>query len=146
MEIVTATLDHLDDLTPLFDAYRVFYEQPSDLERARSFLRERMYLRESVVFLAYADSKPVGFTQLYPSFSSESTQRLWILNDLYVVPDLRGQRVGERLIERAARFSKEFGAKGLLLSTAITNTSGQKLYERVGFVREDAFYEYFLKT
>jgi GNAT superfamily N-acetyltransferase len=146
MEIVTATLDHLDDLTPLFDAYRVFYEQPSNLERARSFLRERMYLRESVLFLAYADSRPVGFTQLYPSFSSVSTQRLWILNDLYVAPDMRGQRVGERLIERAARFSAEFGAKGLLLSTAITNASGQRLYERVGFVREEAFYEYFLKT
>ncbi len=146
MEIVTATLDHLDDLTPLFDAYRVFYEQPSNLERARSFLRERMHLRESVVFMAYADSRPVGFTQLYPSFSSVSTQRLWILNDLYIVPELRGQRVGERLIERAARFSAEFGAKGLLLSTAITNTSGQRLYERVGFVREEAFYEYFLET
>jgi GNAT superfamily N-acetyltransferase len=146
MEIVTATLDHLDDLAPLFDAYRVFYEQASDLERARSFLRERMYLRESVVFLAYASSKPVGFTQLYPSFSSVSTQRLWVLNDLYVVPDLRGQRVGERLIERAARFATDFGAKGLSLSTAITNTSGQKLYERVGFVRDEAFYEYFLKT
>lgn len=146
MEIITATLDHLDDLAPLFDAYRVFYGQPSDLDRARSFLRDRLYLGESVVFLAYAHSRPVGFTQLYPSFSSVSTQRLWVLNDLYVAPELRGQRVGERLIERAAQFATEFGAKGLSLSTAITNTSGQRLYERVGFVRDEEFYHYFLKT
>ena len=146
MEIITATLDQLDDLAPLFDAYRVFYGQASDMGRAQTFLRERMHLQESVVFLAYAHSRPVGFTQLYPSFSSVSTQRLWVLNDLYVVPEMRGQRVGERLIERAARFATEFGAKGLSLSTAITNTSGQKLYERVGFKRDEEFYHYFLKT
>lgn len=146
MEIITATLDQLDHLAPLFDAYRVFYGQPNDLERAQAFVRERMYLQESVVFLAYAHSRSVGFTQLYPSFSSVSTERLWVLNDLYVVPEMRGQRVGERLIERAARFATEFGAKGLSLSTAITNVSGQKLYERVGFVRDREFYHYFLKT
>ncbi len=146
MEIIIATLDQLDDLAPLFDAYRVFYGQKSDLGRAQAFLRERLYLRESVVFLAYAHSRPVGFTQLYPSFSSVSTERLWVLNDLYIVPEMRGQRVGERLIERAAGFATEFGAKGLSLSTAITNASGQKLYERAGFVRDEEFYHYFLKT
>ena len=145
IRIVTATLDQLEDIVPLFDAYRVFYNQPSDFERARQFLRERMYLRENVVFLAYVDEKAVGFTQLYPSFSSTSTQRMWILNDVYVVPEMRGQRIGEQLIHKAADFARAFGAVKLQLATQMTNVSGQKLYERVGFVRDNEFYHYSLK-
>lgn len=140
--IITATLDHIADLVPLFDAYRVFYKQPSDREAARTFLRERLYLGESMIFLAYSEDRPVGFTQLYPLFSSTSMKRIWLLNDLYVVPDMRGQRIGELLIQRAADFARSFGATKLELSTQTTNLSGQKLYERVGFVRDTEFYSY----
>lgn len=140
--IVTATLEHLDDLVPLFDAYRVFYKQQSDLSKARSFLRERMYLGESTIFMAYVDEKAVAFTQLFPCFSSTTTQRLWILNDLYVAPELRGKRIGSHLIGKAKEFAREFGAEGLSLATHVTNTSGQKLYEREGFKRDDEYLQY----
>lgn len=147
LEIVTASLEHLDQLAPLFDAYRVFYQQPSDVDRATIFLRERLERSESVVFMAYLETRAVGFTQLFPSFSSVSTRRLWILNDLYVTPDVRGQRVGERLIERAVQLARETNAKGIQLETAHSNTSGQRLYERMGFTREDLeFRTYFLSV
>ena len=150
LEIVTASFDHLPQLTPVFDAYRVFYGQPSDLKAARAYLHERFTLGESIVFIAMleagSETRAVGFTQLYPMFSSVSLRRIWILNDLYVEADVRGQRIGERLIERAVRLAKESGAKGIQLETAHTNTSGQKLYERLGFEREDLEYRtYFLK-
>jgi ribosomal protein S18 acetylase RimI-like enzyme len=151
MKIITASFDHLPQLAPLFDAYRVFYGQPSDVEAARDFLHERFTLGESIVFMAMLETdsgtQAVGFTQLYPMFSSVSLKRIWILNDLYVEADVRGQRIGERLIERAVQLAKESGAKGIQLETAHTNTSGQKLYERLGFEREDLEYRtYFLKT
>jgi ribosomal protein S18 acetylase RimI-like enzyme len=145
MHVVTATLDHLEQLAPLFDAYRVFYEQPSDLEAARAFLRERFLLRESVIYLALEGDRALGFTQLYPSFSSVRLKRLWVLNDLYVVPEARGQRVGEALIGRALELARQSNAVGVQLETAHTNASGQKLYERLGFTREDLEYRtYFL--
>ena len=145
LEVITASFDHLPKLAPLFDAYRVFYGQPSDVEAARVFLYKRFTLGESIVFLAMFEDRAVGFTQLYPMFSSVSLRRIWILNDLYVESDVRGQRVGERLIERAVQLAKESGAKGIQLETAHTNTSGQKLYERLGFQREDLEYRtYFL--
>jgi ribosomal protein S18 acetylase RimI-like enzyme len=145
LEVITASFDHLSKLAPLFDAYRVFYGQPSDVEAARAFLHERFMLGENVVFVAMLEDRAVGFTQLYPMFSSVSLRRMWILNDLYVEADIRGQRVGERLIERAVQLAKESGARGIQLETAHTNTSGQKLYERLGFQREDLEYRtYFL--
>ena len=147
MTIITATLDHLEQLAPLFDAYRVFYQQDSDLEAATVFLRERFLLRENVIFLALEGQTALGFTQLYPSFSSVSLKRLWILNDLFVIPEARGQRVGEALIGAAVELATQSGAVGVQLETAHSNLSGQKLYERLGFQREDLAYRtYFLKV
>lgn len=147
VKIITATLDQLEQLAPLFDAYRVFYHQASDLEAATAFLRERLLLRESVTYMALAGETAFGFTQLYPSFSSVSLKRLWILNDLFVIPEARGQRVGEALIGAAVTLARESGAVGVQLQTAHSNQSGQKLYERLGFQREDLEYRtYFLKV
>ena len=147
MKIITATLDHLELIAPLFNAYRVFYDQASDLEAATAFLRERFLLRESVIYMALEGETAFGFTQLYPSFSSVSMRRLWILNDLFVIPEARGQRVGEALIGAAVELAQTSGAVGVQLETAHTNLSGQKLYERLGFQREDLAYRtYFLKV
>lgn len=147
MKIVTATLDHLELIAPMFDAYRAFYGQLSDLGAAREFLRDRFLLRESVIYIALDGETPLGFTQLYPSFSSVSLKRLWILNDLFVVPDARGKRVGEALIGAAMDLARQSGSSGVQLETAHTNLSGQKLYERLGFRREDLEYRtYFLKV
>ena len=109
-------------------------------------MQQRLLLRETVIFLALENDVALGFTQLFPSFTSVGMQRLWILNDLYVIPEARGQRVGERLIERALTHAKQSGAKGVVLETAHTNLSGQKLYERMGFAREDLEYRTYFKN
>src|SRR5437773_952172 len=100
-----ATIFDLDLLTPLFDAYRQFYRKPSDLALARRFLLERFQHNQSVVFLAMRqDGSAVGFTQLFPSFSSASVARILILNDLFVRPEARRKRIGSVLLAAAARF------------------------------------------
>ena len=140
--IVRATLDHLDIVAPLFDSYRQFYKQPANLPGARQFIKDRLIRHDSVIFLALLEFDPVGFTQLYPSFSSTSMQRLWILNDLFVASAGRRQGIGEALLERARQFAVEDGAKGLMLETAVTNTTAQKLYERLGWQRDTEYYVY----
>lgn len=146
IQIRRATIDDLDQLVPLFDGYRQFYSQASDLPGARRFLGERLLRNESMILLAYQGDRAVGFTQLYPLFSSVSMERLWVLNDLFVLPEMRGQGVGEALIEQAAALSRSMGAKGLTLETGLTNDGAQRLYERLGFVREDEVYHYFRST
>ena len=84
MKIVQATIENVKDLAPLFDGYRVFYKQPSDLEKATEFLTQRFQKNDSVIFMAFEGASALGFTQLYPSFSSVSMQRTYILNDLFV--------------------------------------------------------------
>ena len=133
----------LEDVIPLFDDYREFYEADSNHAAARAFLTERTDRDESVIFVAYArPHQAVGFTQLYPSFSSVSLKRLWILNDLFVHSDARRRGVARALLERARQHALETGAKGLILNTAVTNTPAQTLYESCGWKREDEFLQY----
>ncbi len=139
---VRAELDDLDALVPLFDAYRRFYGQPSDLAGARAFLADRFKRGESVIFLAVVDGAIVGFAQLYPSFSSVSMKRLWVLNDLFVTADARKSGAGRALLERAERWATETGAKGLTLSTQITNLTAQRLYEACGWTKDHEFLHY----
>ena len=134
----------VDLVAPLFDAYRQFYEQPSDPPLARAFIAARLERGESVVFLAERDGRPVGFVQLYPLFSSTAARprRLWLLNDLYVAPEARGSGVARMLMERARRLAEETDAVGLELATAHTNRVAQRLYESLGWRRDEKFPRY----
>ncbi|MBK5443102.1 MULTISPECIES: GNAT family N-acetyltransferase [unclassified Peribacillus] len=143
MGIQKATLNELDSLTELFDLYRVFYEQTSNLEGAREFLKERLTNEESVIFMAFDGDNPIGFVQLYPSFSSVSMMRSWVLNDLFVKGNARKKGFGEKLLKAAIAFAKETGAKGVSLETDKDNSNAQKLYEKIGFIRESNYFYYF---
>lgn len=130
-------------LVPLFDAYRVFYGQSSDVALARAFLLERFQHNQSVLFIALrTDGAAVGFTQLYPSFSSVSAARTFILNDLYVVPEARRSGVAVKLLDAAASYGRAVGAVRLSLSTAIDNEQAQALYVSRGWVRDTRFYAF----
>lgn len=142
MEIRRASLDDLPRLVPLYDGYRQFYRQPSDPRLAERFLGERLSRGDSVIFLAEDDSGPLGFTQLYPIFSSVSAARAWVLNDLFVAPGARTGGVGRALLERARAHGLETGAKWLSLSTERTNEKAQRLYESLGWVRDTEYYHY----
>lgn len=133
---------HLELLLPLFDGYRQFYKQPSNLEAAEAFLTERIMKNESVIFVALLGNKGAGFTQLYPSFSSVTMQRQWILNDLFVDPEFRKTGVADAIMHTAEEFSYADNAKGLVLSTAVDNLPAQALYEKRGWERDEAFYTY----
>jgi ribosomal protein S18 acetylase RimI-like enzyme len=143
VNIKKANVNDVDAIAELFDLYRIFYDQESDLEGAKSFLRERLDNGQSTLFLASVDNESVGFAQLYPSFSSVSMQRTWILNDLYVRKEHRGKRIGEALLQHVLTFAKETGTKGVLLETDEENVVAQRLYEKMGFAQEThRFYFY----
>ncbi|WP_078380602.1 GNAT family N-acetyltransferase [Sutcliffiella halmapala] len=143
MTIHKATLDQLEELGALFDLYRVFYEQQTDIEGAKGFLKERIMNEESVIFLAFDNGIAVGFTQLYPTFSSVKMKRTWVLNDLFVNEKARGKGFGEKLVNEAIAFANETGASGVLLETAQDNVNAQRLYEKIGFVKEENYFYFY---
>lgn len=142
MEIFQARIEHVEVVALLFDAYRQYYGQDADLEGAKKFLSERINQNESVIFVAFKDGQALGFTQLYPAFSSVSMKRQWVLNDLFVTADARNLGIGKAILQTAQAFVGKIGHKGLLLETTPDNTKAQKLYESLGWKREENFYYY----
>ncbi|TFE19667.1 GNAT family N-acetyltransferase [Cohnella luojiensis] len=146
MAINQATINDLDELVYLFDQYRIFYIQASDLAGARQFLFDKFEHRESVLFIAreMANNQIIGFTQLYPTFSSISMKRAWILNDLFVLEDYRNRTVAKLLLEHAKEYAIQTHAKGIELSTAYDNVRAQGLYEKLGYKKDEEYYHYYL--
>ncbi|MGD6817824.1 N-acetyltransferase family protein [Metabacillus sp. 84] len=142
MNVYEASIEDAEAAAHLFNEYRMFYRQPSDLEGARQFILERLEKKESVIYLAKDEhGTAAGFAQLYPSFSSVSMRKIWIVNDLFVTEQERKRGTAGQLLERAADLCRKTGAKFLNLETAADNSSAQRLYEKNQFVKvEDTFF------
>ena len=143
INIEQATILNIDILTELFDKYRVFYRSASDKESSKAFLSERLERKEAIIFLA-ADEKDeaMGFTLLYPTFSSVSQGRVFVLNDLFVQSNHRRKGVAAALLNHAAQFGKDNGAIRLHLETEVSNKHAQALYEKEGWIKESDTYHY----
>ncbi len=145
MTIIRIDKTQGDLVYDLFDKYRVFYKQQSDIEVAKKFIQERLNNNESVIFVALTNNtnRPVGFTQLYPKYSSVRGIKNWILNDLYVDQDDRNKGIGEKLIQTAMDFARHNNAKFVELSTAVDNREAQSLYEQIGFKKTEPETDFF---
>ncbi len=140
--IIQAEEEHIPILIPLLDKYRIFYDQNSDEPAARGFLESRIKNKDSIIFIAFYEGSPAGFTQLYSSFSTVSLKPIFILNDLYVYNEFRKKGIGEELLNSAKDYCALLDYKGLALETAINNPA-QKLYERLGWKKNTSSLYYF---
>ncbi|PUV25816.1 GNAT family N-acetyltransferase [Sphingobacterium puteale] len=137
-QIKKASLEDLEQTAELFNLYRIFYRQESDLEKGKVFLKERFLNSESDIFLAMVDGKAVGFVQLYKLFHYTKLEMQWLLSDLFVHQDYRGKGLSVALIDRSKQWCTETGACGLMLETEKTNDIGNTLYPRCGFEYDGA--------
>jgi len=145
IQALRADASDIDKIASLFDAYRGFYGQPSNLAQSRAFIAERIARDESVIFYAQEQGgETLGFVQMFPTFSSIDAHRTWLLGDLFTTPAARGKGVGTLLMNTARDFARLAGAKGMTLETATDNFTAQRLYEAQGWVRDPGYYTYCL--
>ena len=144
VQVRRAALAELDDVARLFQGYLRFYEKTVEADVARGFIEDRLRKQDSVIFLAWLDAQACGFVQLYPCFASLSLAPSWVLNDLYVDPSARGRGVGDALMAAARQLGVDTGAAEIFLQTARSNATAQRLYQRLGYQRDDDFLVYTL--
>jgi len=138
-----ATIEDLDVVAELLDAYRGFYEQPPNPDLAKRFIRDRIRNNESVIVLAVGETgRANGFCQLYPSFCSIEAKPIYVLYDLFVMPEARRSGAAKVLLRAAEQIAAEHGMARMDLTTARTNLPAQALYEAMGWVRDEVFYTY----
>lgn len=136
-----ATLIDLDQLSNLFDCYRIFYKKASDLEAAKKFIEARIRGNDSIILVAQ-DSKSslLGFVQIYPTFSSLSLCRTWVLNDLYVDKEFRRCGIAKMLTQAVHALARKEGIGSIHLETQKDNAKAQALYSSLGYKIDDEFY------
>ena len=146
LQIKQASIDDINIVAPLFNAYRIFYNQASDMAGATNFLYERIVKNQSTLFIAFINGEAVGFTQLYPIFSSVSLRPALLLNDLYIAERARKLGVAAALLNKAKEFGKQNNAGWLLLETVFDNYNAQSLYEKNGWIKQtDFFFQFSLQ-
>ncbi len=128
MQIKQAGIDEINIIAPLFNKYRIFYNQTSDLNGAAHFLMERLSKNQSTIFIAFINEQAVGFTQLYPIFSSVSLKPALLLNDLYVAEKYRQQGVAAALLNKSKEYGRQNNVGWLLLETSFDNYKAQAVY------------------
>lgn len=131
-----AVFSDLDELCGLFDLYRQYQGMQSDIAAGRAFLHERFNHGESVIFMAHEESMPLGFAQLYPSFSSTALARVFILNDLFVHERGRRKGVATKLLAAVEGYAWAHGAARVSLNVVIDNERAQAVYEARGWTKD----------
>lgn len=144
MKIVQATINDKEALAILFDGYRLFYQQTSNITVAKQFIQDRLNQQDSTIFVAKSADEMIGFVQLYPIFSSVNAKKSLLLNDLFVASHARKLGAGKALMNQAKAYADEQSACWLMLQTEKTNRQAQKLYESLGYKRDQDCYYYYL--
>ena len=145
-KIVQATIKHQDEISRLFNLYRIFYKEEDNPEGTHQFIKERLENSDSTIFVSINDDESLnGFVQLYPSFCSVSMIPILILYDLFVDPEMRASGIGRNLMNKAKDYARENDFKRLELSTAKDNVIGQSLYESLGYEADNEFFHYSLE-
>ena len=144
MRITTASLEHLDQLIPMFIRYRELYGAMPQAEASKDYLTERLSKQQAIILLAFEDDVLLGFCLVYPSFSSVSLRPLWIINDLYVIEEARGQHVARKLLAEVSQQARDNNAVRLRVSVNANNDIAKRLYESADFLEDPHFRNYIL--
>lgn len=143
IKIIEGGIQQLESIVALFNKYMLFYKQPSDESKYKTYLKDRIENGDATISLAVEnENNVIGFVLNYHSFSSVSLGKTIVLNDLFVDWNYRKKGVGEKLIRKTFTLAKEKGAVRVDLGTAKDNYDAQKLYEKTGFSRDEEFYLY----
>ena len=142
--IKEATVKDSEKIGEVFDLYRQFYKKNPDKIISIEYIKQRLKNKESTIFFVEEDNICIGIVQLYVTFDSLELSKKIILYDLFVRPEYRKKGIGAMLMDASKDFAENNGISGIELSTAISNGTAQRLYESLGYERDNEFYNYYL--
>ena len=98
-------------------------------------------LREYQGIVAEVEGNIMGFSHYLFHRNLWSTQDTCYLSDLYVVPEMRGQGIARKLIQKVSKNARDCGIKGVYWTTQETNYKGRMLYDQVATKAPFVIYE-----
>ncbi len=124
------------DIARLLHDFNVEYSEPTpSVEELTETIGRLLGEGEITVLLAGEAPDGLALLRFRPGIWSAGLEAY--LQELYVVPALRGQGIGRRLLTEAIELSRERGADGIDLNTGETDTAARGLYESMGFTNRE---------
>ena len=136
MTIRRATAADAGDIGRLLHDFNTEFSEPTPdadvlAERAAAFIQDG-----TLTFLLAGDG-PDGIAQMRYLPSIWSGELDAYLEELYVIPELRGNGIGRALLEAVMETARAAGATHMDLNTGETDTAARALYESTGFTNRE---------
>ncbi|MCD8552521.1 GNAT family N-acetyltransferase [Seleniivibrio sp.] len=135
MEITKA---ELKDIPALCELLCILFMQEADFTPDADKQAEGLKLiisDPSVGFIVKAEDngKILGMVNILYTVSTFIGGRAAVLEDMVVLPEVRGKDIGSQIIKKAEELAKEAGCMRITLLTDCDNTGGQRFYRRQGY-------------
>lgn len=120
----------------LWTAYLAFYESSVDEPVYASTFARLLGddPRDFNALIAELDGRPVGLTHYLFHRHAWKIEEVCYLQDLYALPEVRGQGIGRALIEAVYARADAHGAASVYWLTQEFNSTARQLYDRIGSV------------
>ena len=120
----------------LLHDFNLEYDEPTpSVEALTEKLIALLAAGEITVLVAGAGPDGVALLRFRAALWSDGLEAY--LQELYVVPQLRGQGIGRALLGAAMDLAREAGADGIDLNTGETDSAARGLYESAGFTNRE---------
>jgi ribosomal protein S18 acetylase RimI-like enzyme len=135
--IKAVDIQNIDQILPLFCQYQEFYNQKPNQSKNKEFLAKIINQKEAKFFVAYQDTVAVGFSGIYFSYSSVKAEKIAILNDLFVVENIRKQGVATKLLKLSVDFLHQENISHIRWCTQKDNLEAQHFYQNLKANKSD---------
>jgi ribosomal protein S18 acetylase RimI-like enzyme len=132
IQVRRAGVEDAAEIARLLRDFNLEYSEPTpEVEELAKTIARLLEEDEITVFLAGEEPDGLSLFRFRPGIWSSGAEAY--LQELYVVPELRGRGIGRALLRATIELARERGADGIDLNTAETDTAARTLYESMGF-------------
>lgn len=136
IQVRQATAEDAAAIAGLLHDFNLEYSEPTpDIATLTDTVRRLLEDSEIVVMLAGSGPDGLSLFRFRPALWAEGPETY--LQELYVIPALRGRGIGRRLLEATIEYARAAGASGIDLNTSETDTAARNLYESMGFTNRE---------
>ncbi len=144
IEISKSDVEDVDDsvkllwlglIREMFEVEHLIIPSEANVDKWVDSVRKDMTDGQSILLVAKSVERPVGFVyaRISRDYPLEVSKFVGRIDDLYVLPEFRGRRIGKKLVTECLKKMKGAGIDTVSLTVLAENKVAVKLYQKLGF-------------
>jgi ribosomal protein S18 acetylase RimI-like enzyme len=119
----------------MFDVEQLILPSDANADKWAASVRKGLTDGQSILLVAKSVDQRVGFiyARIFLDSPLEVSKLVGRIDDLYVLPEFRGRRIGKKLVTECLKEMRAAGVDAVSLTVLAENKVAVKLYEKLGF-------------